>query len=250
MQEWKMWEQFTIDEMSHAMNLDALTTSHPIQVPIKHAEEVEQVFDAISYFKGECVVRMIYAVLGGDDFRDGLREYFKRHSYGNTVTADLWQAWKDVSGKDIPGMMATWTESTGYPIVRCTEQAETHDRVTLSLRQSRFLADGSEARENTVWKIPLQIQNVRGNSESVLMTGTEMTIDVAATNINVNSGKYGLFRVAFEGRLFEKQLEAVSSKRACAEDRASLVDDTYAMASAGMIDVSKALRVCSRSPQY
>ena len=43
-------------------------------------------------------VRMIYSVLGGIHFRDGLRLYFKRHMYGNTVTADLWQAWQDASG--------------------------------------------------------------------------------------------------------------------------------------------------------
>merc|ERR1719331_3222624 len=101
---------------------------------------------------------MIYSVLGGTHFRDGLRLYFKRHSYGNTVTADLWQAWQDVSGKDIPALMATWTEKMGYPIVRATEEASTGDTVTLSLRQSRFLADGSEEKENTVWTVPLQTQ--------------------------------------------------------------------------------------------
>ena len=37
----------------------------------------------------------------------------------------------------------------------------------------------------------------------------------------------------------------MASKRACAEDRASLVDDTYALASAGLVDVSQALRVRS-----
>ena len=37
------------------------------QVPIKRAEEVEEVFDAISYSKGGSVVRMIYSVLGEKD---------------------------------------------------------------------------------------------------------------------------------------------------------------------------------------
>ena len=243
-----MWEQFTIDDMNHAMSLDALETSHPIQVPIKHAEEVEQVFDAISYQKGACVVRMIHAVLGKERFRDGLRLYFKRHSYGNTITADLWQAWKDVSGKDIPALMATWTEKTGFPIVRSTEVASTHDTVTLSLRQSRFLADGSEAKEKTVWTIPLQIASVGGNTQSVLMSDAETKVDVAATNVNVNTGKHGLFRVWYEGKLFDKQLSAVSSKTVCAEDRASLVDDTTAIAEAGLIDVSQVFKVfvCSQ----
>ncbi|CAM9953318.1 unnamed protein product, partial [Hapterophycus canaliculatus] len=45
----------------------------PEQVPINHAEEVEQVFDAISYCKGACVVKMLNAVLGMDMFKKGLQ---------------------------------------------------------------------------------------------------------------------------------------------------------------------------------
>ena len=41
--EYKIWEQYTIDSFGAAQRLDALRTSHPIIVPIKHAEEVEQV---------------------------------------------------------------------------------------------------------------------------------------------------------------------------------------------------------------
>lgn len=43
------------------------------KVPIAHAEEVEQVFDAISYCKGACVVKMLNAVLGMDMFKKGLQ---------------------------------------------------------------------------------------------------------------------------------------------------------------------------------
>lgn len=50
----------------------------------------QQVFDAISYCKGACVVRMIHAVLGAQAFQEGLRVYMDRHKYGNTETFDLW----------------------------------------------------------------------------------------------------------------------------------------------------------------
>lgn len=50
--DYHIWEQFTTDSFGAAQRLDALRSSHPIIVPIKHAEEVEQVFDAISYCKG------------------------------------------------------------------------------------------------------------------------------------------------------------------------------------------------------
>ncbi len=62
--EYKMWEQYTTDAFSAAQRLDALKSSHPVIVPIKHAEEVEQVFDAISYCKGSTVVNMVSAIVG------------------------------------------------------------------------------------------------------------------------------------------------------------------------------------------
>ena len=53
------------------------------------AEEVEQVFDAISYCKGSTVVRMVACVLGPEKFQEGLQLYMRRHQYQNTVTLDL-----------------------------------------------------------------------------------------------------------------------------------------------------------------
>ena len=65
---------------------------HPVQVPIANAEEVEQVFDAISYCKGGSVVRMVHAVVGKDHFVQGLRAYMQEFKYGNATTGDLWKA--------------------------------------------------------------------------------------------------------------------------------------------------------------
>jgi puromycin-sensitive aminopeptidase len=126
--DWDIWGQYTIDVQQSALNLDALRTSHPIQVAIRHSSEVDEIFDQISYEKGACpppsphkfppqgmldtrvcvwhragssVIRMVHAVLGAQAFQAGLAAYFARHSYGNTVTHDLWQAWEDASGKPI-----------------------------------------------------------------------------------------------------------------------------------------------------
>merc|ERR1719410_1854125 len=116
--EWDIWESYVGTEQQRALQLDALRSSHPIQVPIKEAHEVEEVFDAISYCKGGSVVRMIYAVLGQEKFQEGLRLYFDRHQYGNTDTTDLWKAWSDVSGKPIGNMMNSWTEQMGFPVLK------------------------------------------------------------------------------------------------------------------------------------
>jgi len=51
-------ESFVSDMMLRAMQLDGLSTSHPISMTINRAQEVDEVFDAISYCKGCSVMRM------------------------------------------------------------------------------------------------------------------------------------------------------------------------------------------------
>ncbi len=141
--EYRLWEQFTTDAMGAAQRLDALRTSHPIIVPIKHAEEVEQVFDAISYSKGCTVVNMVAAIIGKAAFQKGLQNYMNRHAYGNTETADLWAAWSEASGHDIAKIMSTWTTYMGYPYVTVVNEKWSATEVEITLKQSWFLADGS-----------------------------------------------------------------------------------------------------------
>jgi hypothetical protein len=51
------------------LTTDALLSSHPVEVPIKDPKEIGQVFDALSYQKGACVIRQLEAALGADDFK-------------------------------------------------------------------------------------------------------------------------------------------------------------------------------------
>ncbi len=99
--EWKIWERFVSDDLQSALSLDSLRSSHPIEVPVKRADEINQIFDAISYSKGSCVLRMMSRYLGEDVFMEGVRRYIKKHAYGNTQTGDLWAALADASGKDV-----------------------------------------------------------------------------------------------------------------------------------------------------
>ena len=52
------------DDQQRALKLDSMRSSHPIQVPIPRGEDVQQIFDAISYCKGGSVIRMAFAALG------------------------------------------------------------------------------------------------------------------------------------------------------------------------------------------
>jgi len=98
---------FSPSLLSHLDNgigsLDSLRNSHPIEVPVKDPNEINQVslfralkshelivyqiFDAISYSKGSCVIRMLAKFLGEETFLKGVQLYIKRHAYGNTVVS-------------------------------------------------------------------------------------------------------------------------------------------------------------------
>ena len=46
-------EQFVTGEVQHVMTTDALESSHPISVEVGHPDEINEIFDSISYEKGK-----------------------------------------------------------------------------------------------------------------------------------------------------------------------------------------------------
>lgn len=137
--EWNVWQTFVTDTLQGALSLDSLRSSHPIEVPVKRADEINQIFDAISYSKGSCVLRMISTYLGEDTFLEGVRRYLKKHAYGNTQTGDLWASLADASGKQVEEVMASWTKvcASTTPSQMNSELRTTAVRNSIILKQNR-----------------------------------------------------------------------------------------------------------------
>lgn len=64
--EYDIWTQFVASDLTHALELDALKNSHPIEVPVGHPSEIDEIFDAISYSKGASVIRMLHNFIGDE----------------------------------------------------------------------------------------------------------------------------------------------------------------------------------------
>ena len=116
--EWRAWELFTqgVYVYGVALNLDAMVSSHPVEVPVKTADEIGEIFDTISYAKGASVIRMLSSYVGRENFFMGMRRYLERHKWGNAVSSDFWQALEEESGLPIVNIASPWTLRTGYPI--------------------------------------------------------------------------------------------------------------------------------------
>ena len=237
----KMWDQFTTGHLSAALRLDALRSSHPIQVPIGHAEEVEEVFDAISYCKGGSVVRMIRAIIGFNAFQTGLGAYMKKHAYGNTETYDLWKAWEDASDLPVQDMMASWTEQTGFPLVSVVGEMWGEEEATFELEQTWFLSDGSELSDKDKkkkWTIPILTCTGDGaQADMVFMREKTVTISVPLLQkggwVKLNAGQEVPMRVLCTPTMLARLGEGIKSKSLSPCDRAGLLTDAYALVKAG-----------------
>ncbi|KAF0722813.1 hypothetical protein AaE_009920, partial [Aphanomyces astaci] len=148
--EWNVWGSFVQDiTLATAMKKDAMESSHPIEVVVHHPDEVDQIFDVISYAKGASVIRMLANFIGIDKFYVGMHNYLTKFAYGNAQTVDLWHALEAASGLEITAMAHTWTTQMGFPVVTVTK-----DGSIVTLEQQRFLANGSSDAVSK-WDVPI-----------------------------------------------------------------------------------------------
>jgi len=236
--EWHIWESYVSKEQQRALQLDGLRSSHPIQVPIANASEVEEVFDAISYCKGGSMVRMLYAVLGHDNFRKGLQNYFGFHAYGNTETLDLAKAWADASGMAIQELVQSWTLKMGFPVIKVLN--DPFQDGFLEVEQSWFLADGSSepGDEEVTWIIPLVMgTDSSPTSGSVMLKEKKATLKDLPVNVKdakwlkLNFGQHVPMRVLYTPEMMTRFTANV--QQLPAEDRIGLLSDAYATCKAG-----------------
>src|SRR5436190_328246 len=134
--QWKAWLNSNAQKQS-AMNLDARRTSHPIQQPVANESEALAAFDAITYSKGQALIRMLESYVGASVFRAGMRKYIADHAYGNTTSADLWQALEAVSGKPVTTIARSFTQQPGVPLIVVRSSCLGEEQ-RVHLRQDRF----------------------------------------------------------------------------------------------------------------
>ena len=231
--EWKIWQSYVTGDLQHALSLDSLRSSHPIEVPVTRAEEVNQIFDAISYSKGSCVLRMISTFLGEKAFMEGVRRYLKKHAYGNTETGDLWAALGAASGIPLEEVMNIWTKKVGYPVVSVTENEGSK---SIHVKQNRFLRTGDVKPEEdeTIYPVFLGLRT-KGRLDGALTLNTrEQDFDIPSDGFfKLNADHTGIYRTAYTPERLEKLGEAARDGLLSVEDRAGMIADAGALASEG-----------------
>jgi aminopeptidase N len=182
-----------------------------------------------------------------------------KYAYGNTETVDLWNSWSEVSQKDVAQLMDTWTTVTGYPYLTVVSETWTDSELVVTLRQARFLSDGSSVDESSssssapaLWSIPLLFVTADStSSEAVTMDQKEQTFSIpissssssssAAGWVKINAGQKALVRVSHSPEMIARLKDSITS--VAPVDRAALLLDAYALAKAGLAPLETAVDI-------
>ncbi|XWS72411.1 hypothetical protein CRYUN_Cryun02cG0037700 [Craigia yunnanensis] len=244
--DWKIWTQ-SLDESTDGLRLDGLAESHPIEMEINRAAEIDEIFDAISYKKGVSVIRMLQSYLGAECFQRSLASYIKKHAYSNVKTEDLWAALEEGSGEPVNKLMNTWTKQKGYPVVSVKVKDQ-----KLEFEQSQFFSSGSHG--DGQWIVPITFCcGSYDKKKSFLLQTKSETHDVkefssdsnksgiAHSWIKLNVDQTGFYRVKYDKELVARLRYAIENKYLTTTDRFGILDDSFALCMARQLPLTSLL---------
>ncbi|XP_033126346.1 puromycin-sensitive aminopeptidase-like [Anneissia japonica] len=247
--EYDIWTQFVTSDYTRALNLDALKNSHPIEVPVKNPDEIDEIFDLISYSKGASVIRMLHDYIGDKDFKTGMNQYLNKFKYLNAATEDLWESLEKSSSKPIGRIMTAWTKQMGFPLLKVSSEQKDSSRV-LTISQTKFIADQSKDEEGSLWEVPVSIVTSDNPSEvchKFVLSKASDTVTLenlpAEKWVKLNPGAVGFYRTHYSTEMLDALLPSIKDGSLPPRDRLNLESDLFALAKAGAASTVEALRV-------
>ncbi|XP_058405888.1 glutamyl aminopeptidase isoform X1 [Diceros bicornis minor] len=245
--DWEMLDQILIEDVIPVHEDDSLISSHPIVVTVETPAEITSVFDGISYSKGASILRMLEDWMTPEIFQKGCQIYLEKYQFKNAKTSDFWEALEEASNLPVEEVMDTWTRQMGYPVLN-VENGST-------ITQKRFLLDATanasqpHSEFGYTWTIPVKWTEDSDSSTTIYNRSETGGITLTSSNpsgfLKINPDHIGFYRVNYEVRTWDQIATNLSLNHMdfSSADRASLIDDAFALARAQLLDYKVALNL-------
>lgn len=223
---WNTWLDFNTDISLAALRRDAIEGVQAVKVEVNHPDEISTLFDgAIVYAKGGRLLRMIQHYIGDHDFREGLRNYFAKYAYKNTVGDNLWDELGAASGKDIKDIMNTWITQSGYPVVTLTRDG---DQLTYSQKQF-FIGPHEESTK--LWPIPLDGEDP--NTPELLAEKSIVRTSSKPVRLNVNDSAH--FITQYDKESWDVLIDKIADGELDTNGRIQLLNEATLLVRGGLM---------------
>ncbi len=237
--EWDMKSQYFDEVISTAFVADQIKSTHPISTNVRTPEEIDQIFDKISYDKGGTVLHMLEKYAGADVFRKGLHMYLKKHAYGNATKYDLWGAVEEASkgktGKfSVSKFASAWIDNVGYPMVEVKFSNKQVD-----LMQKRFVIDGN-AGKNETWPVPIDFVSDKGMA-STFLNGKKGAIKGNFDWLKINYGQDYLYRTKYSDEMLERLGKMIKTGKLSGVDSWGIENDFFIQIRMGILPIESYL---------
>jgi len=237
--EWNI-DQLVAGDESGTLNLDAQPTTHAIRAKADTREEIEQMFDGISYGKASDVLLAVENYLGPEMFRKGVHAYLSAHEYSNATAEDFWGAQTETSGKPVDKIMSSLVAQAGEPLLTFGEPANG----TVEVSQRRFFLSPSippDAAQK--WTIPVCFKTGSDKQECDVLSPEDTSLKVPATGLFfANAGGKGYYRSAYPADVYAA-LVANAETDLSPTERISLAGDEWAQVRANKATVGDYLNL-------
>jgi puromycin-sensitive aminopeptidase len=181
--EWRVMTEAV--ESRGGMSTDALRTTRAMHANVTTAGQVTEMFDNITYDKGESVLRMLEAFVGTQAFQDGVHKYLSAHAFSNATTEDLWNAIASCApGVPVAQIMKTFIYQPGVPLVYVDLK---DDGQSLLASQTRFFSLGDDKSDKSQWLIPMVLRQL---SQSQRQGKEDAEVSTDAKKLGAGGGRH------------------------------------------------------------
>ncbi|MFT5313950.1 MAG: aminopeptidase N, partial [Paraglaciecola sp.] len=125
-----LWHDFYLSTNLSAIAADNKVSTHPVEVHVPSTNDFFAVFDSITYQKGASVLNQLSHYTGQENFRLGVSQYLKDHTWDNTELKDFIAAQGKQSGLELTSWANSWLYQAGVNRIKaefsCSEGKIAH----------------------------------------------------------------------------------------------------------------------------
>ncbi len=238
--EWNI-PQDVAEGLNSTLNYDAQRTTRTIRAKADTPDEINEMFDGISYGKAGAVLLMVENYLGEETFRRGVHNYLAAHMYGNATAEDFWNAQTKESHKPVDKIMESFVAQPGVPILNFNVP---QGNVAVS-QQRFFLSASAKADKPQVWTVPVCMKSGEGKEDCEVLSAAQQSLKTpSAPFFFANAEGKGYYRSAYPADAYAKIVENVETGLKPVE-RISLLGDVWAQVRADKMAVGDYLTLAA-----